>query len=387
MQIPLSQPDINEADRSAVMDVLNSNVLSLGPKVPEFEQAAAAAAGSKHAVAVSSGTSALHLCVKAAGIGDGDEVITTPFSFVASSNCILFEGAKPVFVDIDPITYNIDPDAIASAITPATKAIVPVHVFGRPCAIAEIQVMAQKRGLRIIEDSCEAIGATYHGKAVGSFGQTGVFAFYPNKQVTTGEGGVVVTDDSSVAAQCRSWRNQGRSDDGAWLEHETLGYNYRLSDIHCALGISQFSRLAEILAARARVARHYNEGLKDVAGIIPPRIYEPHASISWFVYVVRLEDSFTREHRDQVLAHLKRSGVGCRDYFSPIHLQPFYVERYGYRKGDFPVTEFVSERTIALPFYNRLSEGEIDYVCEMLRGAIAGLKREGGLVTGAATAA
>jgi perosamine synthetase len=387
LKISLSQPDINEQDRAAVMDVLNSNALSLGPKVPEFEQAAAAATGSKHGVAVNSGTSALHLCIKAAGIGEGDEVITTPFSFVASSNCILFEGARPVFVDIDPITFNVDPEAISAAITPATKAIVPVHVFGRPCAINEIQKIAERRGLTVIEDSCEAIGATYRGKAVGSFGQTGVFAFYPNKQLTTGEGGMIVTDDDAVAAKCRSWRNQGRSDSDAWLEHGTLGYNYRLSDINCALGTSQFSRLAEIIGARARVAKTYNEALKNVPGIIPPRLSEPDATISWFVYVVRLTDEFTREDRDQILQRLRNNGVACRNYFSPIHLQPFYVERFGYRKGDFPVTEFISERTIALPFYNRLSEGEVDYVCETLREAVAGLKRKSSVATEAVTAA
>jgi perosamine synthetase len=269
-----------------------------------------------------------------------------------------------VFVDIDPITYNIDPQAISTAIGPATKAIIPVHVFGRPCAIAEIREIAERQALTVIEDSCEAIGATYEGKAAGSFGQTGVFAFYPNKQLTTGEGGIIVTDDAEVAAKCRSWRNQGRADSDAWLEHARLGYNYRLSDINSALGISQFARLPQILDARERVAQLYDEALKDVPGVIPPRIFEPDARISWFVYVVRLQDEFTREDRDLILSHLRAHGVGCRNYFSPIHLQPFYVDQFGYRKGDFPVTEFVSERTIALPFYNRLSEGEVDYVCD-----------------------
>jgi perosamine synthetase len=387
LQIPLSQPDINEQDRDAVMDVLHSNALSLGPKLPEFEQAAAAATGSEYAVAVNSGTSALHLCVKAAGIGEGDEVITTPFSFVASSNCVLFENAKPVFVDIDPITFNIDPSAIADAITPATKAIVPVHVFGRPCAITEIQAIGERHGLTVIEDSCEAIGATFQGKAVGSFGQTGVFAFYPNKQLTTGEGGVIVTDDKSVAAKCRSWRNQGRAEGDAWLEHATLGYNYRLSDINCALGVSQFSRLPEIIDARSRVAKLYDDALKNVPGILPPRLTEPDATISWFVYVVRLTDEFSRDQRDQVLLHLRSNGVACRNYFSPIHLQPFYAEKFGYRRGHFPVTEFISERTIALPFYNRLSEGEVGYVCEILREAVSGLKRKSVAATEAVPAA
>jgi perosamine synthetase len=227
----------------------------------------------------------------------------------------------------------------------------------------------------MIEDSCEAIGATYLGKSAGTFGQTGVFAFYPNKQLTTGEGGIIVTNDDDAAKKCRSWRNQGRSDSNAWLEHENLGYNYRLSDINCALGTSQLKRLPQVVAARAQAAALYNQALQGFDAVIPPALEEPNATISWFVYVIRLADEFSQEDRDLVLSYLKAHGVGCRNYFSPIHLQPFFVERFGYRKGDFPVTEFVSERTIALPFHNRLSEGEIDYVCTTLREAISGLRR------------
>jgi len=369
MQVPLSNPDVRDEDRQAVLDVLNCRALSLGPKLPAFEEAVAQVTGSQYAIAVNSGTSGLHLCVKAAGVGEGDEVITSPFSFVASANCILFENAKPVFVDIDPSTFNIDPVAIEAAITERTKAILPVHVFGRPCAIERIMEIADRWGLTVIEDSCEAIGAVHNGKPVGSFGQTGTFAFYPNKQLTTGEGGVIVTNERVIAQQCRAWRNQGRSEDASWLEHETIGYNYRLSDINCALGLSQLGRLPEVIAARERIARLYDEALQDIAEIVPPQINEPGSTISWFVYVVRLADEFNRQHRDAVISELRKRGVGCRNYFPPIHLQPLYRDKFGFREGDFPVTEHVSDRTIALPFFNQLSEGEIDFVCTSLRQA------------------
>jgi perosamine synthetase len=371
--IPLSSPDVTDQDRAAVLEVLNSQALSLGPKLPAFEQAVARTTNSRHAIAVNSGTSALHLCVRAAGISDGDEVITSPFSFVASANCILFERGKPVFVDVDPLTYNIDVSRIEDAITPRTKAILPVHVFGRPCAIAEILEIARKHGLTVIEDACEAIGAQYRGAPAGSFGQTGVFAFYPNKQLTTGEGGVIVTDDDQVAKLCRSWRNQGRSDGDGWLEHDEVGYNYRLSDINCALGQSQISRLEEVIDARHRVAQLYDEALKTISAIIPPPLAEPQCRISWFVYVVRLRDEFSRDHRDQILAKLRARGIGCRNYFPPIHLQPLYQRTFGYRAGAFPVTEHVSDRTIALPFFNRLSEREVAVVCSELRDAVESL--------------
>ncbi len=373
MQVPLSSPDVTDSDRAAVLEVLSSTALSLGPKVPAFEQAVARAVKSRHAVAVNSGTSGLHLCVKAAGIADGDEVITSPFSFVASSNCVLFERAKPVFVDIDPRTYNIDPARIEQAITPRTKAILPVHVFGRPCNLDPIVQIARKHGLTIIEDSCEAIGAEYRGRPVGSFGQTGVFAFYPNKQLTTGEGGVIITNDSQVARLCRSWRNQGRSDAEGWLEHEEVGYNYRLSDINCALGLSQISRLGDVLQARRRVAGLYDTALEAIPEVVAPALTEPECQISWFVYVVRLQDEFSRAHRDEIIAELRKRGIGCRNYFPPIHLQPLYERMFGYRPGAFPITERVSDRTIALPFFNRLSEGQIDFVCTELQSVIQSL--------------
>jgi perosamine synthetase len=382
MRVRLSSPDVNESDKAAVMEVLNSSALSLGPKLPAFEQMAAEVAGTRHAIAVNSGTSGLHLCVKAAGLVDGDEVITTPFSFIASANCILYERARPVFVDIDPVTYNLDPKLVESAVTSRTKAILPVHVFGRPCNMNPLKRIAAKHGLTIIEDSCEAIGAKYRGKPVGSLGDAGVFAFYPNKQITTGEGGVIVTNDDSIARQCRSMRNQGRSDGAEWLEHDVLGYNYRLSDINCALGISQLARLHEVLEARRRNAAAYDQLLSDIPGVIPPAAREPQCSISWFVYVVRLADDFERETRDEILRILRDQGVECKNYFPPIHLQPLYRDLFQYREGAFPITEHVADRTIALPFYNRLSDRQIDYVCSSLRAAVGSVRRRA-LVAGA----
>ena len=359
------------------MSVLNGRHLSLGPRVPRFEQNVAEYMGAKFAVAVNSGTSALHLCVKAAGIQPGDIVITTPFSFVASANCILFEQARPVFVDIDPETYNIDPARIEAALDKRTRAILPVHVFGRPCNMPAVMEIARTHQLAVIEDACEAIGARVAGRRAGTFGDTGVFAFYPNKQMTTGEGGMIVTDSERTAALCRSWRNQGRAADGGWLQHERLGYNYRLSDINCAIGIEQVRRLPQILAARARVAQMYNTALARIGGIHRLPITERGCEISWFVYVVRLADEFTQEDRDTVLDKLRERGVACSNYFSPIHLQPFYREMFGYRYGDFPVTERVAERTIALPFFNSLAESEVEYVAQALEHAVAGLHVRG----------
>jgi perosamine synthetase len=371
MTIPLSRPDITDLDRRAVSAVLASDSLSLGPQLPEFEHALAEAAGTRFAVAVNSGTSALHLCIKAADIGPDDEVVTSPFSFVASANCVLFEQGRPVFVDIDPSTFNIDPNLLERAIGPRTRALLPVHVFGRPADMDSILKIARRRALMVIEDSCEAIGAKIGQKTVGSFGDAGVFAFYPNKQITTGEGGAVVTDSDHIAGLCRSWRNQGRGESGTWLQHERIGYNYRLSDINCALGITQLSRLGEIKKLRAAVARGYFERLlARVPEVIPPPDAERDTEISWFVYVVRLHDEFTVEDRDSLLEFLKENGIGCSNYFSPIHLQPFYRERFGYRRGDFPITERIADRTIALPFHNRLTEAETDCVVSKLREGI-----------------
>jgi len=367
--VPLSNPDITAEERSAVLEVLSGSTLSLGPKLPEFEQAVCAVTGSRFAIAVNSGTSGLHLCVKAAELGEGDEVITSPFSFVASANCVLYERATPVFVDIDPVTYNIDPREAVRAVTPRTRAILPVHVFGRPCDMFSILRLASQHGLRVIEDACEALGATIGARRAGSLGETGVFAFYPNKQITTGEGGVIVTDDERIADLCRSWRNQGRGTNGAWLQHERLGYNYRLSDINCALGIAQLRRLPEILGNRARVAAWYHEHLQDCERVTVPLPHDEHGAISWFVYVIRLADEYSQADRDRMIEGLRNQGVGCSNYFSPIHLQPFYRRQFGFARGDFPVTERVAERTIALPFFSRMGEDDVRRVCRAVRQA------------------
>lgn len=403
-KIPLSNPDITDLEKEKILEVLNTPNLSLGPKLLEFEKKFANYIGSKYATAVNSGTSGLHLCMKSLDIKDGDEVLTTPFSFISSANCILFERGKPVFVDINPKTLNIDENKLEDEIKELInkksklKAILPVHIFGRPCEIDEIMEMAQQYELKVIEDPCEAIGAEYLSKLklktqssklvtvrseehkeikkmwrkVGTFGDCGVFAFYPNKQITTGEGGMIVTDDENIYKLCRSMRNQGRSDNGGWLQHERLGYNYRISDINCALGIAQLERIDEILTKREKVAKLYNERLRKIEELIIPQ-FEDNKKISWFVYVVRLIDKYKRRDRDSILNKLKERGIGCSNYFSPIHLQPFYKRMFGYKKGDYPITEMVSERTIALPFYNNLKEEQIDYVCESLKEIIQSL--------------
>jgi dTDP-4-amino-4,6-dideoxygalactose transaminase len=370
LTVPLSNPDITDREIDAVLQVLKTADLSLGPKVREFESKVAAYAERRFAVAVNSGTSGLHLVVRALGIGEGDEVITTPFSFIASSNCLLYERAVPVFVDVDPKTYNIDPGRIEAAITDRTRAILAVDVFGQPADYDAIEEIARRRGLRLISDCCESIGAEYRGKKASMRGAAGVFAFYPNKQITTGEGGVVITDDPEIARLCRSMRNQGRGDGSAWLSHDRLGYNYRLPDISCALGIVQLERIDEILRARQRVADVYAGLLEQVDGVEAPHVASETTRMSWFVYVVRLADRFSREDRDNVLQTMRRYGVGANNYFPPIHLQPFYRDRFTYREGDFPITERVAARTIALPFHNKVTVAECEAVVEHLRAAV-----------------
>jgi len=372
MNIPLSNPDITRLEIEYVTEVLKTPNLSLGPKLAEFEARMAEFVGVKYAVATNSGTSALHLIVKALGIKDSDEVITTPFSFISSANCILFERARPVFVDIDPLTLNIDVNLIKERITDRTRAILAVDIFGYPAEWDRLEQIAKEYNLKLIEDSCEALGAEYKGGKAGTFGEAAAFAFYPNKQMTTGEGGIIVTNNREIADLCRSMRNQGRGDGDEWLEHQRLGYNYRLSDINCALGIAQLERIEELLAKRERVARMYNMKLKNWQKVRIP-CSSPEVRRSWFVYVVVLEDRYSRENRDKILQELRRRGVGCSNYFTPIHLQPFYVEMFSFKKGDFPVTEHVSERTIALPFYNNLSETEVDFVVENLKEIISRL--------------
>lgn len=366
-EIPLSMPDIGRRERAAVLTVLNSRWLSMGPVTAEFEKQVAAYVGVKHAVAVNSGTSALHLAVRGLGLGPGDEVITTPFSFVASANCLLFERVRPVFVDVDPCTMNMDCGQIAGQITPRTRGILPVHVFGHPADMDKILMLAAEKALVVIEDACEAIGAKYNGKMVGSESDAAVLAFYPNKQITTGEGGVILTNHEHLARLCRSMRNQGRDEGGGWYDHARLGYNYRMDEMSAALGCAQLARLREILARREKVARWYTEKLSGVNGVTVPHV-EPWVEMSWFVYVIRLEPGIDR---DRVMRSFAGRGIGCRAYFQPIHLQPFYRREFGYKPGDFPVAESIAASTLALPFFNNLSEDEVDYVVENLNDIIS----------------
>jgi perosamine synthetase len=369
MKIPLSRPDLDARDIRGVVNVLKTPHLSLGPKLPEFEKKFARFIGSRYAVAVNSGTSALHLAVRALGLTRGDEVITTPFSFVASSNCLLFEGAKPVFVDIDENTLNIDVSKIERAITRHTRAILAVHIFGRPLDMTRIMTLARKHKLMVIEDACEAIGAAWRGRKVGTFGAVGTFAFYPNKQMTTGEGGMLITDQLKIAQLCQSMRNQGRAiKGGAWLVHERLGYNYRLSDINCALGLSQLARLPAMLQRRQAVAEMYRKHLSGIKNLVLPNA-DGGRDISWFVYVIRVQ-GVRAALRDRIRQTLAQRGIQTNDYFRPIHVQPFYRKLFGYAPGDFPVTERVAAETIALPFHNRLSEREIKYVCSALQNTL-----------------
>lgn len=376
--IPLSHPDITEAEIEAVTQCLRSGRLSIGPRQARFEELVAERARRRHGVAVNSGTSGLHLVMLALGIGPGDEVITTPFSFVASANCILYVGAKPVFVDIDPKSLNLDPAKVEAAITPRTKAIIAVEVFGNPGQMDKLAQIAGAHEIPLIEDCCEALGGKNNGRPLGSYGRAGVFAFYPNKQITTGEGGVIVTDDDNLAELCRSLRNQGRPVDregqgsnvqnraGSWLEHERLGYNYRLSEINCALGIAQMERLDELVEARRKVAGLYMRRLMDWEDIILPNV-ENMDEMSWFVFVVRLNDQYTQVERDRIITGLRRHDVGASNYFPCIHLQPYMRQMFGFDKGMFPIAESISHRTIALPFFNQLDETQVDLVCLTLK--------------------
>ncbi len=378
-EIPLSQPDITESEIHAVTNVLRSGRLSIGPRRDLFEQLVAERAGRRHGIAVSSGTAGLHLCLLALDIGPGDEVITTPFSFIASANCILMVGAKPVFVDIDPSSLNMDPRLIEAAITPKTKAILAVEVFGNPKHMDTIEQIARKHELPLVEDCCEGLGGKLNGRPIGSFGRCGVFAFYPNKQITTGEGGVIVTDDHRLAELCRSLRNQGRSESsmtghnttntaGSWLNHERLGYNYRLSEIASALGAAQMERLDELLAKRRDVIGMYMRRLMDWDNLVLPNC-EPGSEDdrSWFVFVVRLSTVFGHVERDRIITGLRRHEVGASNYFPCIHLQPFYSRELGFKKGDFPIAESISERTIALPFFPSLDQTQVELVCHTLK--------------------
>jgi len=363
-KIPLSKPDITDLEIKAVIDVLKSPCLSLGPKVEEFEKLMADYIGRKYAIAVNSGTSALHLIIRALGIKENHEVITSPFSFISSSNCILYEKAKPVFVDIDAKSLNIDPLKIEEKITEKTKAILAVDVFGVSADWNKLEQIAEKHNLLLIEDSAEALGSEYNGKKCGSFGKASIFSFYPNKQITTaGEGGIILTDDEETADLCYSMRNQGRKqENNKWLEHVCLGYNYRMPEVCAAMGIVQLKRIDKILEKRNKVAFLYNEKLKHIKGI-----QVPDNSGTWFVYVIKIDK---RYERDKIIKQMAEKGIQCSNYFYPIHLQPFYKQLFNYKQGDFQISEDVSQRTIALPFYNDLSEKEIEFIVETLSGLL-----------------
>ncbi len=375
MHIPLSSPDISDAERKAVLQVLNTQHLALGPRLDEFERRMASYHERRFGVAVNSGTSALHLAMLAMDLSPGDEVITTPFSFVASTNCILYVDAMPRFVDVDPDTWNLDPEQLPGVVSDRTRGILPVHVFGLPCDLKAITAFARERGFWIVEDACEAIGAYDREGLVGRAADATVLAFYPNKQMTTGEGGMLLTDDGRIDSLCRSLRNQGRGESGAWLSHERLGYNYRMSDLAAALGIAQLGRIDELLGKRARVAQWYDDRLGGnphmVSQAIPVGLRK-----SWFVYVIRLADDFSRQDRDEILEVLHRQGIGSSNYFSPIHLQPYIAERFGFARGDFPVCEAIADRTIALPFFGNMTEAQVERVSGCLVGALQATERD-----------
>ncbi len=365
-QIPLAQPVIGEREIELVTEVLRSGRLSLGPVTAQFEADLAAYVGAPYGAAVSSGTAGLHLCVRAAGIGPGDEVITSPFSFAASANCFIYEGGVPVFADIDAATLNFDPAAVEAAITERTKAIVAVDIFGYPCELDPLIELCERHGLALIEDSCEALGAEYKGRRLGSHGHPAVFAFYPNKQMTTGEGGMIVTGDEADHLLYKSLANQGRADGGGWLDHARLGFNYRLDEIAAAIGIAQLEKLASMLAARSEVAARYGELLSGVDVEVPLADDADHVR-SWFVYVVKLPEDCDRE---AVIAQLDRDGIATSRYLPSIHLQSYMRERYGFAEGLCPISEAASRRTLALPFFPQLEREDQERVVDSLRSAL-----------------
>ncbi len=371
--IPLSFPDITDAEIQAVVRTLRSGRLSIGQEQEEFERLVALRAHRSYGIAVNSGTSALHLTLLALGIGPGDEVITPAFSFVASANCVEYVGAKPVFVDCDPRTLNMKTSEVDRKITEKTKAIIGVEVFGNPSGMDQLAALSTKYEIPLIEDACEALGGRVGNEPVGAFGRIAVFGFYPNKQITTGEGGMIVTDDDHIADICRSLRNHGRPSEtmeagsgmGSWLDHQQLGFNYRMSEIAAALGVAQMRRLDELIDARQTIAEAYTRRLMGNPELIIPSV-EPNTHMSWFVYVVRLSDHFTPDDRDEIIAGLRRHELGTSNYFPPIPLMNYYRRKYGFGVDDFPIAHSVGGRTIALPFFSRMTEREVDLVCQTL---------------------
>ena len=367
IKIPIAKPHIDQEDKKAVLQVLNSGQLSLGPKYLEFEQKVAQLTKRKYGCAVANGTCGLHLAVKALGLKEGDEVITSPFSFISSSNCLLFEKVKPVFVDIKEDTFNFDPAQIEAKITKKTKAILVVHIFSQSADMKEILRLAKKHHLKVIEDACEAIGSNYLGQPTGSLGDIAVFAFYPNKQMTTGEGGMIVTDNKKYKELCDSYRNQGRNKMGDWLIHERLGFNYRMDEMSAALGLSQLKKLAKMIKEKAQLAAWYRQYLQDKKDIILP-VELADRTNSWFIYVIRL----TNGQRNLAMEKLAALGIQTKPYLPVIHLQPFMRKQFAYQKGDFPVAEKVSAQTLALPFYIGLTKQDIKYICQELLAVYEG---------------
>lgn len=388
--VPMSFPDLTDAEREAVLAVLQTPNLSMGPKIDEFERCIAEYVGAREAIGVNSGTAGLHLCVRAAGIQPGDIVLTTPFSFVASTNVILFEKGIPVFVDVDPVTGNMDTAQAALAVEDLVKGggvaqrwlprrgaenagklkvILAIDVFGQPADYDKIKPLADQYSLKLIEDSCEALGAEYKSRRVGMQGDCGVFAFYPNKQITTGEGGMIVTNDRDVAQYMRALRNQGRAPGDTWLQHTHLGYNYRLDEMSAALGVAQMKRIEELLARRQKVADWYADRLSEIKGVQAPVVVPDTTRVSWFVYVIRIAANLDR---DKIAASLGHKGVPVRPYFLPIHMQPYMVDQFGYQAGDYPVTEDLGKRGLALPFSGKMTEEQVDLVCRKLVESITG---------------
>ena len=366
--IPLSRPYVDERDEELVLEVLRSGRLSLGPTIDRFEELFAEQVGAPYAAAVSSGTTGLHLLCRTAGLGPGDEAITSPYSFVASANCAIYEGATPVFADVDERTMNLTPEAVEAAITERTKAVIAVDIFGYPCELDPLREICERHGLALIQDACEALGAQYKGSPVGSQGPSAVFAFYPNKQMTTGEGGMVTTHSEEEWLLLKSLRNQGRADGGGWLDHARLGYNYRIDDIRAALGIGQLEKLDTILALRDTAAARYAELLGDIEGLDVPLADDADHVRSWFVYVVTLARGTDRE---RVIAELERQGVATSRYLPSIHLQSYMRETYGFSEGLCPVSEDLSQRTLALPFFAQIEADDQQRVAGALRAALA----------------
>lgn len=367
-EIPLARPWLDEREEELVLEVLRSGRLSLGPWIEQFEQDVAERIGAPYAAAVSSGTAGLHMLAHIAGVGPGDEVITSTLSFVASANCFILEGATPVFADVDPVTLNLDPGAVEAAITDRTRAIVAVDMFGYPCELDELHAIADRNGLVVIEDACEALGAEYKGRPVGSHGADAVFAFYPNKQMATGEGGVVVTHSEDTWRRLVSLRNQGRSyEGGGWFHHVRVGFNYRWTDIQAAIGIAQLEKLDRILELRAAAAARYRELLRDLEGVEVPAADDADHGRSWFVYVVKLDAGIDRA---ALMDTLRREGVATAEYVPCIHLQPYMRERYGFGEGLCPVAEDIASRTMALPFFTQISADDQQHVAGVLRSAL-----------------